>query len=170
MAKLDIIKYGNSILRTKPKDISLSDISYNRKTIQTIAYNMIDTMKLAAGIGIAAPQVGILLNLCIVVNPNDHFKQIIMINPKIIFKSNNLNSAEEGCLSIPGIYEVIHRHNKISCKYIDINSCNENIMDATGLFARIIQHEVDHLNSILFIDYLTTYKQLYIKKKLHKQV
>jgi peptide deformylase len=128
---------------------------------------MVETMKCADGIGIAAPQVGISLSLCIVTHlqKNMSNNNIIMINPKIIFKNNDKICSKEGCLSLPGIYEYVSRFNEIFCEYVNLD-CKSCYIEAKGLLSSIIQHEVDHLNSILFIDYLPKYKKLNIDTRL----
>jgi peptide deformylase len=157
MAKLPIIKYGDSILRKQTRNLSFSDIP----SISAFVYDMLDTMEYAKGVGIAAPQVGLSLSVCIVEPPYDASNKLIMINPKIILKNNTKNYSQEGCLSLPGIYEYIHRFSTIMCEYINLN-CENCVIEAEGLFARIIQHEVDHLHSKLFIDYLPTWQQRHI--------
>ncbi|MDR0915092.1 MAG: peptide deformylase [Endomicrobium sp.] len=170
MAKLTIIKYGDSVLRKKTRNLLLEEINTNNSIIRTLAYNMIDTMQCAEGVGIAAPQVGISLSLCIIKTPQDLSQTLVMINPKITFKNNNKTCCQEGCLSLPGIYEDVNRFSEVICEYINLD-CKHCIIEARGLLSRIIQHEVDHLNAKLFIDYLSQCKKLQINKifKTRKQ-
>jgi peptide deformylase len=100
------------------------------------------------GIGIAAPQVGESIRL-VIINQKD--KPLIMINPRIITKSIRTEIAEEGCLSVPGVFGMVKRAKKIKATALDASG-KQYVLKAEGLLARVIQHEVDHLNGILFID------------------
>ncbi len=120
--------------------------------IHTLIDDMIDTMKNAEGIGLAAPQVGSDVSVAIV-GVGDLMESDVdileLINPVITKSSHETSIAEEGCLSIPGIYGTVKRPTSITVEYIDRNG-NKKIMDATNMVARVIQHEIDHLNGILF--------------------
>ncbi len=158
MAKfLDIIINPNPILRKKSIDIGLKDIS--SKPMQELLLDMELTMREKDGAGLAAPQVGHNIKL-IVINQND--KTLFMFNPKITKKSWAKETEEEGCLSVLNnkgeiLYAPVSRHKKISCSYID-DKGNKKTLTGEKLLARVIQHEIDHLNGILFIDYLKNFK------------
>lgn len=146
MAKLTLRIHPDPILREISKEIEYTKII--SKNIQELIRNLRDTMIQNNGIGLAAPQVGILKRIFVVYTKNGI---IAWINPRILKKSFKKNTAEEGCLSIPQVFGKVKRHSKIK-----ISAYNESgakkIFTAEGLYARVIQHEIDHLNGILFID------------------
>lgn len=154
---LEIIKYPNSLLNEYSKPIIR-----NTNKIKELANNMLETMYANNGIGLAAPQVGILKRLIVV--DVEYLKQIkdknieysnmnpyIMINPTISYSSDDLTDYTEGCLSIPDTYKSISRPRSILVRYQDIDG-KAVILEATNLLARCIQHEIDHLNGILFTE------------------
>jgi len=141
---LDMILHPNPILRQKAEQIS----DALAPEIQALIPQMIEAMKGHHGIGLAAPQIGQSIRL-IIVNHQDG--PIAMINPQITKKSLLKKWDEEGCLSIPGVYGQVKRHQKVSVSYSDKNGTTQTL-DAEGLLARIVQHEVDHIDGILFID------------------
>jgi len=146
MAKLlKIVTYPNKILRAPNAKINQVDDKLRR-----LILDMELTMRERDGVGLAAPQVGKNIRL-IVINTKDEI--LAMINPKISKKSWQKEIGDEGCLSVPDFFGPVKRHKKINISYLDKN--NKKIkMTAEGLLARVIQHEVDHLNGILFIDYI----------------
>ncbi len=147
MSKIfDIITNPNPILRKKSLLIEESEI--RGKKMQEFCQDMIKAMIKKDGVGLAAPQVGVNSRL-VVVTING--KPICMINPKITKKSWARAWNEEGCLSVPGIYGQVQRNKKINCIYTDPEGKNKKVI-AKNLDARIIQHEIDHLDGILFID------------------
>jgi peptide deformylase len=132
--------------------------------------DMLETMYSAPGIGLAAIQIGILKRIVVIDISKEKEKKnpLFLINPEIIFKSENTSIYEEGCLSLPGHYAEIERPAECHIKYIDYHGKNKRLK-AQGLLSTCIQHEVDHLNGILFIDYLSRLKKTMIIKKLKKQ-
>ena len=132
--------------------------------------DMLETMYNAPGIGLAAIQVGILKRLVVIDISKDQEKKepLFLINPEIIHTSNKTSIYEEGCLSLPGQFAEIERPAECVLKYVDYQGIQKE-MKAEGLLATCIQHEVDHLNGILFIDYLSKLKKDMIIKKLVKQ-
>jgi peptide deformylase len=162
---LPIYNCFNPILRQKATDIKDID----KSTVDFIN-NMIETMYNADGIGLAANQVGDSRSIIIVDNTNDEeskAKPIVMINPKILSFSQEESDYKEGCLSIPKYYEIVSRPSEIEIEYLDING-KLNKISTGDLFARVIQHEVDHLNGILFFDKITPLKKALSKSKLRK--
>jgi len=163
---LPILKYGSPILRNKAFVIDKGD------AFKEIAENMALTLKKAAGIGLAGPQVGALKNIFIIdTTPLKETGMDIIrksyYNPVINHYSDNYVCYNEGCLSIPGINEEVMRPDKIEVQYRDENfDWREEILD--GLIARIFQHEYDHLQGILFIDKLSPLKKKIIRSKLRK--
>ena len=131
--------------------------------------DMLETMYAAPGIGLAGVQVGVLKRLIVIDISKDKEKKnpLFLINPEIIFKSTKTSIYEEGCLSLPGYFAEIERPAECHVEYIDYEGKKKEIK-ASGLLATCIQHEVDHLNGILFIDYLSKLKKDMIIKKLVK--
>tara|TARA_B100001093_G_C26687751_1_gene953398 strand:+ start:347 stop:871 length:525 start_codon:yes stop_codon:yes gene_type:complete len=138
--------------------------------IQILMNDMLDTMYNAPGIGLAAIQVGVPKRVIVIDLSRDDEKKtpLYFVNPEIITNSNNEATYEEGCLSVPGQYAEINRPDKCQVKYLDYYG-KEQILKAEGLLATCIQHEIDHLEGILFIDYLSKLKKNMIVKKLSKQ-
>ena len=162
MSILPITVYGDKILRKKVSQVTNID----DKTIELIRF-MFDTMRNANGIGLAANQVGVNKSIFVVdispVENYEKYKPVTMINPQIVNKSDKTVGIEEGCLSIPDIRAEVIRPKEISIKYHDID-LKEKQIDAGDLFARVIQHEYDHLKGILFIDLISDE----LKKELNK--
>ena len=145
---LNIIINPNPILRKKSIEINKNKI--NSKEMKEFCANMSETMIKKDGVGLAAPQVGKNIRFIVV---NIENKITCMINPVITKKSWAKEFGEEGCLSVPDTFGKVKRHKKIKCLYYD-NNGKKQIISAEKLTARIIQHEIDHLDGILFIDYL----------------
>ena len=131
--------------------------------------DMLETMYAAPGIGLAAVQVGILKRIIVIDISKEKEKKnpFFLINPEIIFKSEKTSSYEEGCLSLPGHFAEIERPSECRVTYIDYNG-KKRELKANGILSTCIQHEVDHLNGVLFIDYLSKLKKDMIIKKLKK--
>ena len=145
-SELQIVIHPDERLRQKSKAFDISSIKTTKT--QELVLNMVQIMLEKDGVGLAGPQVGIQKRI-ITVNTKDG--PIALINPKIVKKSWRKETDEEGCLSVPNVYGNVKRSYKISLEAYDKNA--EKIeFKAVGLFARIIQHEIDHLNGILFID------------------
>ena len=140
------------------------------KEIQSLMDDMLETMYSANGIGLAAIQIGIPKNLIVIDLLTKEKKKdpIFFINPEIIKKSTKKSKYEEGCLSIPNLFAEVQRPSECEIKYLDYDG-KKKILKATGLLATCIQHEIDHLKGILFIDYLSKLKRDIILKKLSKQ-
>ena len=131
--------------------------------------DMLETMYSAPGIGLAAVQVGILKRLIVIdISKEDEKKNpIFFVNPEIIYQSNKTSTYEEGCLSLPGFYAEVERPTECHINYLDYNGKRKKL-EADGLLATCIQHEVDHLNGVLFIDHISKLKRDMIIKKLRK--
>jgi|TARA_Y100000389_G_C17426022_1_gene499580 peptide deformylase len=138
--------------------------------IRSLMDDMLETMYKAPGIGLAAIQVGIPKRVIVIdlSRENEKKNPLYFVNPEIITNSINKASYEEGCLSVPGQFAEINRPDKCKVKHLDYHG-NEKITEAEGLLATCIQHEIDHLEGILFIDYLSKLKKSMIVKKLSKQ-
>ena len=164
MAVRKILIEPDPILRKKCLIVDKID-----KDVQKLMNDMLETMYDAPGIGLAAIQIGILKRVAVIDLSKDNVKKepLYLVNPEITFKSKNKSTYEEGCLSIPEQFAEIERSSECHIKYLDYHGKNQ-ILKAEGLLATCIQHEIDHLNGILFIDYLSKLKKSMIIKKLSK--
>ena len=160
-----ILTEPDPILRKKCEPLEKVDTETKK-----LMDDMLETMYAAPGIGLAAVQVGILKRLVVIdiAKEEENKKPIFLINPQIIHQSEKTSVYEEGCLSLPGQFAEIERPAECSIKYIDYDG-KEKELKSDGLLATCIQHEIDHLNGILFIDYLSKLKKDMIIKKLVKQ-
>jgi|TARA_B110000211_G_scaffold146003_1_gene166514 peptide deformylase len=151
----------------RQKSIKVEEVN---DEVRSLMDDMVATMYHAPGIGLAAIQIGVPKRVIVIDLSRDDEKKnpLYFINPEIIKNSDNGATYEEGCLSVPGQFAEINRPDKCSVKYIDYNG-NIQILNAEGLLATCIQHEIDHLEGILFIDYLSKLKKNMIVKKLSKQ-
>ena len=165
MALRQILIEPNKILREKSLYVENVD-----KDIQILMDDMLETMYAAPGIGLAAIQVGIPKRVIVldIKQKEGQKNPICLVNPEIIEKSKNNSTYEEGCLSVPGQFAEIDRPDKCHVKYLDYYGEKKEIK-AEGMLATCIQHEMDHLEGILFIDYLSRLKKTMIIKKLSKQ-
>ena len=160
-----ILVEPDKFLRQKSKPVDIVD-----KDLQTLMDDMLETMYNAPGIGLAAIQVGVPKRVIVIDLSRDGEEKSPMyfVNPEIVSSSNNDATYEEGCLSVPGQFAEIDRPDKCHLKFLDYNG-NKKELKAEGLLATCIQHEMDHLEGILFIDYLSKLKKTMIVKKLTKQ-
>ena len=165
MSQRKIVIEPDPILRKKSEILEKVD-----DELRGLLDDMLETMYSAPGIGLAAVQVGILKRVIVIDVSKDKEKKnpFFLINPEIISKSKNTSTYEEGCLSLPGYFAEIERPAECQVKYIDYFGKKKEIK-ATGLLSTCIQHEIDHLNGVLFIDYLSKLKRDMIVKKLIKQ-
>jgi len=156
--------YGDPILRRRAMEVRAFD-----RALRDIADGMLETMDREEGVGLAAPQVGLDLRLLVALamrEPGDEEAEpIVMVNPEILDRSRDTWEYEEGCLSIPGIRGEVTRPLTIRVRYRDLEGA-EHTLDAGEMFARILQHEIDHLDGRLFIDYLSTAEKALIKPRL----
>ena len=161
MALLDILIYPDNRLRDIAKPVDAVDDS-----VRALLDDMLETMYEAPGIGLAATQVGVNRRVVVIDVSEDKNSPLILINPEIL-SSTGEGVGEEGCLSIPGIYEDVKRAEEIRFRALD-RSGDSYEMDADGLLAVCVQHEVDHLDGKLFVDYLSALKRNRIRKKMLK--
>ena len=159
-----ILVEPDKFLRQKSKPVKLVD-----RELQVLMDDMLETMYNAPGIGLAAIQVGVPKRVIVIDLSRDgeEKRPMYFVNPEIISSSNNDATYEEGCLSVPGQFAEIDRPDKCHLKYLDYNG-HPKELKAEGLLATCIQHEMDHLEGILFIDYLSKLKKSMIIKKLSK--
>jgi peptide deformylase len=159
---LDILEYPDPRLRTLAKPVTaVTD------EIRSLIDDMFETMYAAPGIGLAASQVNVHQQVVVMDLSEDNSEPKVFINPKIEILDGDLETMQEGCLSIPGFYEDVERVGHCLINAIDRNGEAFEI-EARGLLAVCIQHEIDHLNGRLFVDYLSSLKRTRIRKKLEK--
>ena len=165
MSKKNIIIEPDPILRKKSENLQKVD-----DDLRKLMDEMLETMYQAPGIGLAAVQIGILKRLIVIdiSKSEEEKKPLFLVNPIITFKSKETSVYEEGCLSLPGHFAEIERPSECQINYLDYNG-KEKKLKADGLLSTCIQHEIDHLNGVLFIDYLSKLKKDMIIKKLIKQ-
>ena len=164
MAILPIVTYDDSVLRQKTKPVN-----ENSNPLQTLIDDMFETMYNSSGVGLAAPQIGELLQVFVMDADaiTDEIEEInagpmVFINPEIIELSGDEIKMEEGCLSIPDVRDDVKRPTNVSIRYLD-RRFEQHESNFSGWISRIIQHENDHLEGILFLDYLSSFK-----KRLHR--
>ena len=163
MAILNILEFPDPRLRTIAKAVERVD-----DDLRQLIDDMFETMYDAPGIGLAATQVNVHKRL-VVVDLSEHKKEpMVFINPEFESLTDEVDQYQEGCLSVPGFYENVDRPQKVKIKALDRDGQPFELI-AEGLLAVCIQHECDHLNGKLFVDYLSTLKRDRIKKKLEKQ-
>ncbi len=166
MSKLDIITVPASVLKETANPVDRVD-----DAIRLQMDNMLETMYEAPGIGLAANQVN-MLNRVLVMDleyrdENSEGNPICMANPEIIWRSDEPSVMEEGCLSIPEQFAEVQRPARVKVKYLDYNG-KEAELDADGLLSHCVQHEIDHLNGVLFIDYLSKIKRDMMVRRVKK--
>ena len=161
MALLDILHYPDKRLRTVAKPVEKVDAS-----IEKLVDDMFETMYAAPGIGLAATQVNFHQQVIVIDVSEDKSQPLCLINPEIIAEEGT-ESCDEGCLSVPDIYETVERAEKVTVKALDQNG-DEYTLQADEMLAVCIQHEMDHLQGKLFVDYLSPLKFQRIKKRLLK--
>lgn len=163
MTVLNVLRFPDERLRTKA-----ANVAEVNDEIRTIIDNMIETMYSEKGVGLAATQVNIHQRIVVIDVSDDGNNPLVLINPEIIAKSENTLINEEGCLSVPGCYAKVTRHETVTVQAQDRNG---KLFDLDGdeLLSICIQHELDHLAGILFVDYLSPLKRQRIKTKLEKE-
>jgi peptide deformylase len=161
MAILDILYYPDKRLRTVAKPVEQVDDS-----IRKLVDDMFETMYIAPGIGLAATQVDVHHRVIVIDVSEDKDQPLCLINPEII-DEEGVECCDEGCLSVPDVYETVERSEKVTVKALDQNG-DEYTLQADEMLAVCIQHEMDHLKGKLFVDYLSPLKLQRIKKRLQK--
>lgn len=162
MALLPILKYPDERLHTVAKPVEQVD-----ERIKTLVQDMAETMYESRGIGLAATQVDVHERVVVIDLSEERNQLLVLINPTITHKDGE-TTYEEGCLSVPGIYDTVTRAERVTVEFWDINGQPQKL-DAEGLLAICIQHELDHLLGKVFVEYLSTLKQNRIKTKLKKR-
>ena len=164
MAKLPIVLAPDPVLKAKAKPIDRVDDS-----IRSLMDDMLDTMYAAPGIGLAANQIGVLKRVLVldVAREGEPPEPMGMANPEIVWQSDELSTYNEGCLSLPEQYADITRPAAVRVRYPDRDGKSQELA-AEGLLATCVQHEIDHLNGVLFVDHLSPLKRNMIMRKLTK--
>lgn len=162
MAILTILEFPDPRLRLKAKPVTTVD-----SRLRTLIADMFDTMYAAPGIGLAATQVNVQEQIVVMDVSENKAEPLVFINPKVAILSGDFQEYEEGCLSVPGFYESVSRPSRIKVEALDKTGTPFEMI-ADGLLAICIQHEIDHLEGKLFVDYLSPLKRDRIKTKLEK--
>jgi peptide deformylase len=162
---LSILIAPHPVLRRRTRPVTPADAGQVRDLVP----RMFDIMYRAPGIGLAAPQVGIGLRFAVVdLMPDDKRAPIVLVNPEILASSEELATREEGCLSLPGMYADVTRPARVKVRYQDEAGARRQI-EADGLLAACLQHEIDHLHGVLFVDHLSLIKRNMIMRRLAKE-
>lgn len=163
MAILPVLRFPDQRLRTKATPVETVD-----QNIKDIVSDMFDTMYAENGVGLAATQVDIHKQIVVIDVSENKEQRYVLINPEIIKRNNDTMINEEGCLSVPGCYAKVDRNTQVTVRALDING-EVFELDADELLSICIQHELDHLKGILFVDYLSPLKRKRIQAKLEKE-
>ena len=163
MALLNILQYPDPRLHTVAKPVTQVD-----DRVRAIVSDMFETMYAAKGVGLAATQVDIHERIIVVDTSEQRDQPMVLINPQIVQRSADSKEWEEGCLSLPGIYDKVTRPDQIRVRALDARGESFEI-DADGLLAVCVQHEMDHLEGKVFVDYLSALKRSRIKVRMRKR-
>jgi peptide deformylase len=162
MSLLPIIRYPDARLHKIAAPVKAVD-----DAIRTLVANMAETMYAAPGVGLAATQVDVHKRIIVIDTSDSRDQLLVLINPEIV-ASHGVSSFEEGCLSVPGVYELVARAERISVRALGLDG-EPFLLDADGVRSVCIQHEMDHLQGRVFVEYLSRLKQTRIRAKLQKQ-
>lgn len=162
MALLPILRFPDPRLKKVASPVQKVD-----ESIRRLALDMAQTMYEAPGIGLAATQVDVHKRLIVIDISETHDQLLVLINPELV-AADGEQIGEEGCLSVPGIYDKVTRAERVTVRYLDLDGHSQTI-DAEGLLAVCLQHEMDHLQGKVFVEHLSNLKQMRIKNKLTKQ-
>lgn len=162
---LPILIAPHASLRARARPVGPAD----QDAVRALLPRMFNTMYAAPGIGLAAPQVDTLLRVIVVdLMPDNKPAPISLINPEVVAATSELATREEGCLSLPGQYAEVTRPARVKVRYLDASGARKEI-EADGLLGACLQHEIDHLNGVLFVDYLSSLKRNMIMRRLAKE-
>jgi peptide deformylase len=164
-ALLPILIAPHPALRARARAIRDGD----GESVRALLPRLFATMYRAPGIGLAAPQVGILLRVAVIdLQPDNRREPFALINPEVVARSEELATREEGCLSLPGQYADVTRPARVKVRFLDESGARREI-EAEGLLAACLQHEIDHLDGVLFVDHLSPLKRNMILRRLAKE-
>ena len=162
MSRLEVRILGDPVLRTKAAPVgAVTD------EVKKLISDMFDTMYAEEGVGLAAPQVGISERIIVIDPHQENSEKFALINPEILEASKVTEKSEEGCLSIPGLRDIVERSSRVRVKGLTPEGAITE-MEAEGLLARILQHEIDHLDGVLFIDRISPLKRKLLLSKWQK--
>lgn len=165
-ATLPILFVPDPRLRARAKPVGPGEAG----RLRDLSARMLATMYAAPGIGLAAPQVGEALRLVVIDLQKDETRDpMVLVNPEIVAESTETATREEGCLSLPGQYADVTRPARVKVRYLDLAGAKKEI-EGEGLMAACLQHEIDHLDGVLFVDYLSTLKRNMLLRKLAKEL
>lgn len=163
---LPILMVPDPILRARARAVGPGDAD----AVRELAPRMLATMYKAPGIGLAAPQIGVGLRLVVIdIQKNDAPEPMVMVNPEIVAASKELATREEGCLSLPGQYADVTRPARVKVRWRTLDGARREV-EAEGLLAVCLQHEIDHLDGRLFVDHLSALKRNMLLRKLAKEM
>jgi peptide deformylase len=164
MSVRDIVLMGDPVLRTEADPVEVFD-----EELRALVRDMFETMYLAEGIGLAAPQVGVSQRVLVVDlrREDQPDRRVALVNPKVVWASGETDKQPEGCLSIPGLEEVVERPWSVRIEGFDPEG-NEVVVEAEELFSRALQHEIDHLDGVLFLDHVSPLTRRLALKKWKK--
>lgn len=163
MARLPILRYPDPRLHTVAKPVAVVD-----ERIRRLVDDMIETMYASDGVGLAATQVDVHERVIVMDTSEQHDRPVVLINPEIVKRSEEMAVNEEGCLSVPQIYDRVERHARVTVRALDRDGHGFEL-DAEGLTAVCVQHEMDHLMGKVFVEYLSMLKRDRIKTKMLKK-
>jgi peptide deformylase len=162
---LPILYVPDPRLRAKAKPVAAND-----PRVPALAEKMLATMYRAPGIGLAAPQVGEMLRLVVIdIHPDDQPDPMVLVNPEIVAASQEIATREEGCLSLPNQFADVTRPAVVKVRWMDLTGAKREI-EADGLLAACMQHELDHLDGVLFVDHISALKRNMLLRKLAKEL
>jgi peptide deformylase len=164
MALLHILRYPDPRLHKVAKPVERVDDDVRR-----LVRDMAETMYAAPGIGLAATQVDVHRRVIVIDTSDTRDQLLVLINPEIVWRSDEIQECEEGCLSVPGVYETVTRAAKVRVRALDASGITFE-RDAEGMLAVCIQHEMDHLEGKVFVEYLSRLKRSRIKARMEKQL
>lgn len=163
MAQLTILRYPNPRLHTVARPVAQVD-----ERIQTLVDDMLETMYSAAGIGLAATQVDVHERVIVIDVSEGQDDPLVLINPELVERSEEMIEGDEGCLSVPAIFDTVPRHARVRVKSLDRRGASQ-VLEAEGLLSVCVQHEMDHLKGKVFVEYLSPLKRNRIRAKLLKK-
>jgi peptide deformylase len=163
MSKLDILRYPDPRLHKVATPVAVVD-----ERIRRLVDDMLETMYAAEGVGLAATQVDVHERVIVIDTSESRDQPIVLINPELVETSEEIAISEEGCLSVPDIYDKVARHARVKVRALD-RSGESRDLDADGLLAVAVQHEMDHLLGKVFVEYLSALKRSRIKTRMLKK-
>jgi peptide deformylase len=163
MTLLNILRYPDARLHKAAAPVTVFD-----ESLKKLVRDMAETMYAAPGVGLAASQVDVHKQIIVIDVSERHDSLVVLVNPEIV-EASGVSDIEEGCLSVPGVYDVVERAERVKVRAFD-QSGNPFTLEAQGLLAVCIQHEMDHLKGKVFVEYLSQLKQQRVRAKLAKQL